>query len=129
MVRRSITFGDCWSEASEFSTMPGKCRRLYHVVWVMVSPDSTFDFICNHIGNEVWTHRMEWTGQAGFVEAKWQDWEVDGKVAGSFKTYGKLSVSSTVTCRRKQILIGSCSRSSTQATWCRLTSQKRHCKC
>lgn len=53
----------------------------------------TFDFICNHIGNEVWLENLEWTGQRGYNAEDLADWKVNGKVAGSYKTYGNLSVS------------------------------------
>ena len=54
----------------------------------------TYDFICNHIGNEMWMESLEWTGKHGFNKAELADWKVDGKVAGSYKTYKNLSVGS-----------------------------------
>jgi cathepsin A (carboxypeptidase C) len=53
----------------------------------------TFDFICNHIANEMWMEKLEWSGKEGYNAAKLQDWKVKGKVAGSFKTSGNLTVS------------------------------------
>ena len=53
----------------------------------------TFDYICNHIGNEMWLEALEWTGKEGYNSAQLVDWKVKGKVAGSFKTSGNLSVS------------------------------------
>ena len=53
----------------------------------------TFDFICNHIGNEMWLEALEWTGKKGYNDAQLVDWKVDGKVAGSYKSSGPLSVS------------------------------------
>jgi hypothetical protein len=53
----------------------------------------TFDFICNHIGNEMWMNKLEWTGHKGFNDAEFVDWKVKGEVAGSYKTYDNLTVS------------------------------------
>lgn len=57
----------------------------------------TFDFICNHIGNEMWLEALEWSGKEGYNEAKLVDWKVKGKVAGSYKSSGNLSVRSPYT--------------------------------
>lgn len=59
----------------------------------MLSYVGTYDFICNHIGNEMWLEALEWTGKKGYNDAQLVDWKVDGKVAGSYKTSGPLSVS------------------------------------
>jgi cathepsin A (carboxypeptidase C) len=53
----------------------------------------TFDFICNHIGNEMWLEALEWTGKKAYNKAELTDWKVNGKVAGSYKSAGNLSVS------------------------------------
>lgn len=53
----------------------------------------TFDWICNHIGNEMWLEALQWTGKASYNSAQLADWKVKGKVAGSYKTSGNLSVS------------------------------------
>ncbi|RSH85597.1 hypothetical protein EHS25_003736 [Saitozyma podzolica] len=52
----------------------------------------TLDFICNHVGNEMWMNRLQWTGQEGFNEAEFVDFKVKGEVAGKYKTYGNLSL-------------------------------------
>ncbi|RXK37197.1 cathepsin A (carboxypeptidase C) [Tremella mesenterica] len=52
----------------------------------------TYDFICNHIANEMWVSAMDWTGKEGFAAVSWQDWEVEGKKAGLFKTYENLTL-------------------------------------
>jgi len=51
------------------------------------------DWICNHIGNERWMEKLQWSGQKGYNGAKWQDWQVKGKSAGYTKAAGNLSVS------------------------------------
>jgi len=51
------------------------------------------DWICNHIGNERWMEKLQWTGQKGYNAAKWEDWKVKGKAAGYTKASGNLSVS------------------------------------
>lgn len=51
------------------------------------------DFICNHVANELWMERLEWSGRAGYNAAEFNDWIVDGHRAGEFKTYGNLTVS------------------------------------
>lgn len=53
----------------------------------------TYDWICNHIGNEMWMERLKWSGKEGYNEQKLADWKVDGKVAGKYKSYKNLSVS------------------------------------
>jgi len=57
------------------------------------------DWICNHIGNERWMEKLQWTGQKGYNDAKWEDWKVKGKAAGYTKASGNLSVSSYVIMR------------------------------
>ncbi|ORY34286.1 Alpha/Beta hydrolase protein [Naematelia encephala] len=51
----------------------------------------TFDFICNHIANERWMEKLEWTGKEGYNAAEFADWTVDDNIAGSYKTYGNLT--------------------------------------
>ncbi|WVN87339.1 uncharacterized protein L203_102517 [Cryptococcus depauperatus CBS 7841] len=50
------------------------------------------DFICNHIANEMWMERMEWTGKVGYNAAQFEEWNVDGHRAGEFKTHGNLTM-------------------------------------
>ncbi|WWC99367.1 hypothetical protein V866_006268 [Kwoniella sp. B9012] len=50
------------------------------------------DFICNHVANEMWMEKLQWTGAEEYQMAQWSDWTVDDKVAGFFKTYGNLSM-------------------------------------
>ncbi|KAK4684296.1 hypothetical protein P7C73_g5896, partial [Tremellales sp. Uapishka_1] len=52
----------------------------------------TQDFICNHIANEMWMEKLAWTGKQGFNDAQWGNWKVNGKVAGSFKSYENLTL-------------------------------------
>lgn len=40
------------------------------------------DFICNWRGGEAWTNGVEWTGQAEFNAAPYEEWLVDGVPAG-----------------------------------------------
>ena len=37
-------------------------------------------------------NEMEWTGKEGFNAAEFLQWKVDGKIAGSFKNFGNLTV-------------------------------------
>jgi hypothetical protein len=37
--------------------------------------------------------KLQWTGQKGYNDAKWEDWKVKGKAAGYTKASGNLSVS------------------------------------
>ena len=66
----------------------------------------TFDFICNHIGNEMWLEALEWNGKEGYNKAELADWKVDGKFAGKFKSFGNLSVSSILDFRTGVDTIG-----------------------
>ena len=50
----------------------------------------------NHIGNEWWMEALEWTGQKEYNAAQFIPWTVDGEIAGSYKTSGKLTVRSSV---------------------------------
>ncbi|KAG5419542.1 CPYA [Candida metapsilosis] len=45
------------------------------------------DFICNWLGNQAWTDKLEWSGSKGFSKAPVRKWEVDGKHAGDVKNY------------------------------------------
>lgn len=40
------------------------------------------DWICNHVGNEVWTRALEWTGHAEFAGEPLRAWNVSGAQAG-----------------------------------------------
>lgn len=53
----------------------------------------TFDWICNHIANEAWMERLEWSGKKGYNAEEFGEWKVGGKVAGKYKTHENLSVS------------------------------------
>lgn len=101
----------------------------------------TLDFICNHVGNEMWMNRLQWTGQEGFNEAEFVDFKVKGEVAGKYKTYGNLSVRDVAAyCKdvwcdavewQRIVLLTrcSCSRSTERDTWCPSTSPRRRCRC
>ena len=45
------------------------------------------DFICNYLGNQAWTHALDWTGQAGFQAATPHEWNQQGLA----RTYEKLT--------------------------------------
>lgn len=40
------------------------------------------DWVCNHVGNELWTLALEWTGREAFTSDPLRPWLVDGKEAG-----------------------------------------------
>ncbi|WVR03482.1 hypothetical protein IAU60_000473 [Kwoniella sp. DSM 27419] len=50
------------------------------------------DWICNHISNERWMERLEWSGQKAYNAAEFADWSVKGHVAGHYKTAGNLTM-------------------------------------
>ncbi|KAL6450496.1 CPY1 Carboxypeptidase Y [Candida maltosa Xu316] len=45
------------------------------------------DFICNWLGNQAWTDRLEWSGSKGFSKAEVREWKVGKKSAGEVKNY------------------------------------------
>lgn len=49
------------------------------------------DYICNWLGNELWTHALEWTGQDKFVERNMSNWKIDGETVGEVKSSGPLT--------------------------------------
>jgi len=51
-----------------------------------------FDFICNWLGNENWVLNLDWPGKSDFRKSTNTTWNVDGKYAGSYKTYGGLTL-------------------------------------
>ncbi|KAH7885523.1 Alpha/Beta hydrolase protein [Phlebopus sp. FC_14] len=51
----------------------------------------TYDWICNWIGNEVWTLNMPWSGQETFKEEPLRVWEVEGEVVGKTRSTGGLT--------------------------------------
>ena len=51
----------------------------------------TYDFICNWVGNEKWTLEMPWSGQKAFTEAPFEEWMVEGSVAGRVRTSGNFT--------------------------------------
>ncbi|KAJ7053949.1 serine carboxypeptidase [Mycena amicta] len=48
----------------------------------------SYDFICNWIGNELWTLALEWSGQEEFSQQPLREWTVDGKHAGKTRSAG-----------------------------------------
>jgi len=56
--------------------------------------------------------KLQWTGQKGYNDAKWEDWKVKGKAAGFTKASGNLSVS------RHHIKRYSADRIDGQDLWC-----------
>ncbi|ORX35568.1 Alpha/Beta hydrolase protein [Kockovaella imperatae] len=52
----------------------------------------TLDAACPHLSQEKWMAQMPWTGQAGYLDAEWESWQVNGKEAGIFKTYENLTL-------------------------------------
>ncbi|KAF8991371.1 Alpha/Beta hydrolase protein [Cyathus striatus] len=51
----------------------------------------TYDWICNHVGNERWTLALEWSGKDDFVKAEKRKWFVNGKQAGHTRSAGKFT--------------------------------------
>lgn len=45
------------------------------------------DFICNWLGNQAWSDKLEWEHQKEFAEQEIRTWKVDGKPAGEVKNY------------------------------------------
>ncbi|XP_010486643.1 PREDICTED: serine carboxypeptidase-like 49 [Camelina sativa] len=50
-----------------------------------------YDLICNWLGNSRWVNAMDWSGKTNFGAAEAVPFMVDGKEAGSLKTYEQLS--------------------------------------
>ncbi|CAA7059971.1 unnamed protein product [Microthlaspi erraticum] len=50
-----------------------------------------YDLICNWLGNSRWVNAMEWSGKESFKATKAVPFLVDGKEAGSLKSFGQLS--------------------------------------
>ena len=48
------------------------------------------DFICNWRGGEKWTNEISWAGHESYDSEKYVDWQVDGKSAGSLKSFKNL---------------------------------------
>lgn len=49
------------------------------------------DFICNWIGNELWSKEMDWAGHADFASQPLVDWFIDGNAVGKTRTSGNLT--------------------------------------
>ncbi|KAL4433020.1 hypothetical protein ABPG74_005393 [Tetrahymena malaccensis] len=47
------------------------------------------DFVCNYIGGLKWAENMNWSLQKDFQNAEFQDYLVEGKIAGKLKGAGK----------------------------------------
>ncbi|WWD22404.1 hypothetical protein CI109_106895 [Kwoniella shandongensis] len=52
----------------------------------------TKDFICNHLANERWMEKLEWSGKEAYNAAQFGEWSVNGKQAGRYKTSGNLTM-------------------------------------
>ncbi|KAJ9118615.1 hypothetical protein QFC22_003835 [Naganishia vaughanmartiniae] len=52
----------------------------------------TNDWICNFVGNEAMVEQtLQWSGQRAFGQQSLREWTVDGKSAGTTKSYGPLT--------------------------------------
>ncbi|KAF7975337.1 hypothetical protein HWV62_9779 [Athelia sp. TMB] len=51
----------------------------------------TYDWICNWIGNERWTRKLQWSGAEAYGLEKLNEWKVEGKVAGKVRAKGALT--------------------------------------
>ncbi|KAF5347036.1 hypothetical protein D9758_011625 [Tetrapyrgos nigripes] len=49
------------------------------------------DWVCNWLGNEMWTVALEWSGQDEFVKQPLEEWNINGKRAGKTRSWGKLT--------------------------------------
>jgi hypothetical protein len=45
---------------------------------------------------------MPWSGRQGYLDAETVDWNVEGELAGNYKTYGDLTVSLSLLSKRQQ---------------------------
>lgn len=54
----------------------------------LVLTQGSYDWICNHVGNERWTLALEWSGHSEFASKELRDWLVDGKPAGHTRSAG-----------------------------------------
>lgn len=50
------------------------------------------DFICNWLGVDAWSNKLEWSGSQGFAKAPIRKWEVDGEHAGDVKSFNQFTV-------------------------------------
>ncbi|KAI5965999.1 CPYA [Candida margitis] len=50
------------------------------------------DFICNWLGVDAWSNKLEWTGSTGFKKSPLRKWQVGGKHAGNVKSYDNFTV-------------------------------------
>ncbi|CDZ97775.1 serine carboxypeptidase [Phaffia rhodozyma] len=44
------------------------------------------DWICNFLGNAIWTNNLEWSGQEAYAAQETRDWHIDDQVAGQVKS-------------------------------------------
>lgn len=51
----------------------------------------TYDWICNHVGNEAWTLNLEWSGKEKFSTQPLREWFVNGKSAGNTRSANGLT--------------------------------------
>uniref|UniRef100_A0A1X7SU73 Carboxypeptidase n=1 Tax=Amphimedon queenslandica TaxID=400682 RepID=A0A1X7SU73_AMPQE len=49
------------------------------------------DYICNYFGGRQWTITTKWADMSEFQKAPFQQWIVNGSVAGQVKAYGPLT--------------------------------------
>ncbi|KAG7194951.1 carboxypeptidase C [Scheffersomyces spartinae] len=49
------------------------------------------DFICNWLGNQGWTDRLQWSGSDGFAVTPVKDWKLGKKTIGEVKNYKNLT--------------------------------------
>lgn len=79
-------FADDWMKRFDLDLVPLLNSGIRITVYA-----GDLDFICNWLGNQAWTLALQWNGAKGFNAAPFNDWHVNGQVAGSVRTYGGFS--------------------------------------
>jgi len=62
-------------------------RRVPVLIYV-----GTDDWICNFIGQEIWTAELDWSGREAFNAQNLRNWTVNGSVAGKTKSANGLTL-------------------------------------
>ncbi|KJA15144.1 hypothetical protein HYPSUDRAFT_48669 [Hypholoma sublateritium FD-334 SS-4] len=95
----TANFSSCSNDVgAAFAANMDEYRLTYHYVAALLERGvraliyvGKNDWICNHVGNEAWTHALEWSGHAEFAGAPLRPWNVSGAQAGMARSAGGLT--------------------------------------
>lgn len=84
-INRNFLFAGDWMQPYH-QVVPNVLEKIPVLIYA-----GDADFICNWLGNQAWTNKLEWPGHKDFKNADIKNLKVDGKEYGKVKTSGNFT--------------------------------------